>query len=302
VTPMSRQLPNGAAAVQWSIDTLKTHGVKVDAGKWQGVPTEGKPDLITLEILDLDVCFPIPHTMQDAQDQLTPNLPWAEDHFHERVSRVPSNPGEQYKNWPWWRGQEDVTRAYHETQGQSFQFSHTYQERFWPKHAGGPYGKHNTKGLDHDRSYSRSEGRLGIRYRYGDLDDVVNLLRREPQTRQAYFPIFFPEDTGATHGGRIPCTLGYHFLLRSGLLHCWYEIRSCDAVRHFRDDLYLATRLVQWVIAELVEKELRQSSSAAVTGSGPGLDSEQVWVDVEPGTMFFKAHSFHVHMGDRHLL
>jgi thymidylate synthase len=109
-------------------------------------------------------------------------------------------------------------------------------------------------------------------------------------TRQAYFPIFFPEDTGAVHGGRIPCTLGYHFLLRSGLLHCWYEIRSCDAVRHFRDDLYLATRLVQWVVAELVEKET------------PRSDREQVWVDVNPGTMFFKAHSFHVHMGDRHLL
>jgi thymidylate synthase len=87
----------------------------------------------------------------------------------------------------------------------------------------------------------------GIRYEYGDLDDVVNLLYEHPFTRQATFPIFFPEDTGAVHGGRIPCTLHYHFLRRGDSLHLWYAIRSCDAVRHFRDDVYMATRLCQWV-------------------------------------------------------
>lgn len=281
-------MPSGAAAVQWSIDALKTHGTKVDAGKWQGVPTEGKPDLVTLELLDLDVCFSMPHEMIDAQDQLTPNLPWAEDHFQERVSRVPSNPGTEYKNWPWWRGQEGKTQAASPGYGEldtmppPFRFDHTYQERFWPKMAGW-----NSEELRDE--FGRPH--KGIRYEYGDLDDVVNMLFEDPQTRQAYFPIFFPEDTGAVHGGRIPCSLGYHFLLRRGLLHCWYEIRSCDAVRHFRDDLYLAVRLVQWVVAELVEKEMRMD-----------LHQPQLWVDVNPGTMFFKAHSFHVHMGDRHLL
>jgi thymidylate synthase len=115
------------------------------------------------------------------------------------------------------------------------------------------------------------------------LGDVIDLLCRRPYTRQATLPIFFPEDTGAKHGGRIPCTLHYHFMLRNGKLHMWYPIRSCDAVRHFRDDVYMAMRLCQWVLSELREKE-------------------QVWVDVDPGVLSFTAYSFHAHMGDWHLL
>jgi hypothetical protein len=57
-------------------------------GRWQGVPTEGKPDLVTLEILDLDVCFPMASYHGGRSTPTHPNLPWAEDHFLERVSRV----------------------------------------------------------------------------------------------------------------------------------------------------------------------------------------------------------------------
>lgn len=270
---MARHFPNAGAAIAWSIDLLKNRGGTVDPGRWQGVPTEGKPDLVTKELLNVDISFAIADTMPELIEQIKPNMPWAENHFQERVSRDPSNPGEEYKNWPWWRGQDAASMVDFDSEGWQ-KFTHTYQERFWPKKARYP---------------EASDSQLGIRYAYGDLDDVVKMLFKDPQTRQAYLPIFFPEDTGAVHGGRIPCTLGYHFLLRHRLLHCWYDIRSCDAVRHFRDDLYLAARLVQWVIAELYEMEMRS-------------DSPQVWVDVNPGTLFFKAHSFHVHMGDYHLL
>jgi thymidylate synthase len=143
-----------------------------------------------------------------------------------------------------------------------FKFTHTYQERFWPKDL-----------LN-----------VGIRWGPGDLDDVVGLLSSSPLTRQAYLPIFFPEDTGAVHGGRIPCTLGYYFLVRDRLLHLWYEIRSCDAVRHFRDDLYLAARLQLWVLERLQEI------------------APEYWRSVQPGTFHFHAYSFHVHHGDLHLL
>jgi hypothetical protein len=115
------------------------------------------------------------------------------------------------------------------------------------------------------------------------------MLLHSPYTRQATFPIFFPEDTGAD-GRRIPCTLHYHFLLRNNQLHLWYPIRSCDLVRHFRDDLYLACRLLLWVLEELRERELR-------------TDNPQLWMDVDPGTLFFTAYSFHVHYGDlRHVI
>ena len=284
-------------AINYAILRLKADGVDVDAGHWQGVATQGKPDLVTREILDLHLKFLMPVTRDEAQWGIKPNLPWAEDHFQERVGRKPTNPGEEYKNWPWWRGQDEQTRIAGPT-GQEPQFTHTYQERFWPKRANvedPPSDSHLTE-IGREAWY---RSRMGVRYPYGDLDDVVNLLRREPQTRQAYLPIFFPEDTGAVHGGRIPCSLGYHFLLRRERLHCWYDIRSCDAVRHFRDDLYLAVRLVQWIIGELQDFETEGKPHSMI---GPTHPDERVWQDVEPGTLHFKAHSFHVHKGDSYLL
>lgn len=278
-----RYVSIGSAAHD-SIIVLKRRGEKVDAGHWQGVKTGGRPDLVTQEYLNLSFECPIPAGAQSLANELTVyedhhlNLPWVEDHFQERVSRDPSNPGVEFANWPHWKGQVEATQTYHE--GRKLQFTHTYQERFWPKAAGDSVG---------GRNWDEGETNTGIRYEYGDLDDVIDLLRREPHTRQATFPIFFPEDTGAVHGGRIPCTLHYHFLLRDHRLHLWYAIRSCDAYRHFYDDLYMACRLCHFVLSELVEREMRS-------------DAPQTWVDVDPGTLYFTAYSFHVHMGDRHLL
>jgi hypothetical protein len=239
----------------------------------------------------MNVAFRVtmPHSLQELRDAIKPNLPWADDHFEERVSRVPSNPGEQYKNWPWWRGLGQEKKAMTEVRtptigitkegevesfAYDYLFTHTYQERFWPREGG-------------DGEYKPR----GIRYEYGDLDDVVSLLVRSPHSRQAYLPIFFPEDTGAVHGGRIPCTLGYHFLLRSDRFHLWYDIRSCDAVRHFRDDVYLAARLAFWVL-----DELKQRSAIGKPPASP------TWDKVRPGVFTFHTHSFHVHKGDLHHL
>lgn len=244
-------------ALAYSIGQLVKFGQEVDTGHWQGVETEGRPDMVTDEVRNLSWVAKMPEVREEAAIMIQPNLPWAEDHFRERVSRAPTNPGEQYKNWPWWGGQMRQTSA--GTESDRFIFTHTYQERFWPKRTNGHYNH-------------------GIRYRFGDLDDVVRLLDQHPFTRQATLPIFFPEDTGAVHGGRIPCTLHYHFLRRGNALHLWYPIRSCDAVRHFRDDIYMSVRLAQWMIEELN------------------------WVEVRPGDLHFTAYSFHVHRGDKHVL
>lgn len=272
-------------AVGNSIHSLKEYGQIVDSGHWQGVPTEGRPDLVTKELCNVAWAASIPGTIEALANAVGPNLPWADDHFEERVSRVPSNPGEQYKNWPWW-APEKTASSWTEDK-----FTHTYQERFWPKWAG--YDKHthksNTRGAP-----GYKDGILGgIRYTYGDLDDVVNLLVREPMTRQATFPIFFPEDTGAVHGGRIPCTLHYHFMLRNNQLHLWYPIRSCDAVRHFRDDVYMACRLCYWMIKACGDRARGLEEQG---GYSPWLEPPK------PGFLHFSAYSFHVHMGDYHLL
>jgi len=246
------------AAIDHLVDQLKIHGALVDAGRWQGVPTEGHPDLVTLELMDVAFKVPVSHDLTVLREEIKPNLPWADEHFEERVSRIPSNPGNAYLNWPHWQGQQVQSMA-------GDIFTHTYQERFWPT-----------------KIPALADG---IRYPYGDADSVVGLLRQDPYSRQATLPIFFPEDTGAVHGGRIPCTLHYHFMLRNGRLHMWYAIRSCDAVRHFRDDLYMAARLLLWVLSEL-----RYESA------------DDFWGEIEPGWLSFHCYSFHVHKGDLHQL
>jgi hypothetical protein len=258
-------LPNLAAAIAFSKALLMERGTVVDTGTWQGVPTEGHPDLQTLEFLDLAWVAPIPDTINHLREEVGPNLPWVDEHFEERVGRKPTNPGLAYKNWPWWHpSKEGVTQ-------EGEKFTHTYQERIWPKKAGVDI-------VASDPDYGANRG---IRYLYGDLDDVVDLLRDIPTTRQAYLPIFFPEDTGAVHRGRTPCTIGYQFLVRNDQLHCFYMIRSCDLVRHFRDDIYLAARLAMWVLNELGEKD-------------------EQWGAIDIGNLSFHCFSFHVHKGDLH--
>lgn len=223
---------------------------RVKTETWQGLSTANRPELETYE--QLFVSFKVPLRKKNLNHwryDINPDLPWADDHFAERVSGAPLNPPPSEAWWP------------HAASNAAFKkdgiFSHTYPERFWPRHAGRDDPGNNQ----------------GIRFRYGDLNDVVELLRREPLTRQAYLPIFFPEDTGAHHRERIPCTLGYHFIRRNGHLHTVYYLRSCDFYRHFRNDLYFAVRLNLWMI-------------------------EQLWADVLPGTFVIHITSLHLFVND----
>jgi thymidylate synthase len=198
-------------------------------------------------------------------------------------------PASSTRTGRWWDPNLDEWTAFShwDKRTETFRFDHTYQERIWPKWAG-----HNTM-----RDHGRAEWakKAGIRYEYGDLDDVVALLRREPFTRQAYLPIWFPEDTGVVFGGRAPCTLGYHFMRRTNRLHMWYDIRSCDFVRHFRNDLYLASRLLLWVLEQLTVRFHEWKMSDPKT-----MSLENQWTNVMPGYLYFCAHSLHYFKGDEH--
>ncbi len=215
------------------------NGVMLDRGEWQAKTGTGFDRVLEAQnvTLQCEVSISVPAW----QEKVQPNLPWAEDHFMERVSGEPLNPGEQYKNWPYFEAQG----ADHLGGGK---FSHTYMERFWPKYArSGIRGKGGEYGM-----------LRGIRAWYGDLNDLVELLIARPMTRQAYLPIWFPEDLTASHeGARVPCTLGYHFQRRplgrspSGGVHALditYFMRSCDWFRYLRDDVYMAGRLLQWIV------------------------------------------------------
>lgn len=248
-----------------SFQTAAAYPVKSE--KWQGMSTADKPELEMREMLFPSLKVPLRglEDLQHWRDDIKPNLPFADVHFLERISGVPSNPGEAWKIWPWGNAADK-----HRTAGEKF--THTYQERFWPKNAGSkdPAMAHN-----HTNYFPL----YGIRYEYGDLDDVVALLHREPLTRQAYLPVWFPEDTGVLHGGRVPCTLGYHFINRHDYLHVSYGIRSCDFIRHFRDDCYLAVRLTLLILDRLRRLDKR-------------------WDTVKPGLFRMEIGSFHIFIND----
>lgn len=217
---------------------MLNEGVRIHPAHWQGIDISQRADAEMVELLnvDLDVDLRGISSLDHWRTECQPNLPWADEHFEERVGGSPLNPPPSWVRWPW-ANSADKFRA-------SEKFNHTYPERYWPKYAEGGLVEH------HGPAARIRSPHRGIRHEYGDLNDVVDLLRKDPLTRQAYLPIFFPEDTGVGDGGRKPCTLGYQFILRGDKLHVYYPMRSCDLLRHFRDDCYLTVRLALWVLEQ----------------------------------------------------
>lgn len=237
------------------------HAKLIHRGRVHAQDVSQRPEFATYELSNVVMTYPMPVILSDSQRFMEPNLPWAEDHFLERVSGEPLNPAPSEKWWPF----NQNKNAQHKDKNQKF--SHTYPERFWPKHAettrkvpegfsgSGEIVGQKLIGFDGNLAadmgkWEKSTNR-GIRYDYGDLNDLVKQLEHDPFTRQAYLPVWFPEDTGAVHGGRVPCSLGYHFISRNGTIDCNYYMRSCDFFRHFRDDAYMAVRLTQWICGRL---------------------------------------------------
>jgi len=164
-----------------------------------------------------------------------PDLPWAEEHFQERVSGIPHNPPPSSMRWPWYSEKERAKFQHGEAQ----RFDHTYPERYWPDRMDNCLNDWGADSLD------------GA----GNLNDVAALLRRDPWTRQAFLPVWFPEDTGVQHGQRVPCTLGYHFVRNKTQLDINYFIRSCDLTRHFLNDIYMTGRLLHWMVENVQNGE-----------------------------------------------
>lgn len=213
-------------------------------GEWQS-QTSVEGANVTYEVLNATFEMVMPANQNKAAEMVGANLPWAEDHFQERVSGEPLNPPPSNAWWPF----AQAGNALHKSEEK---FSHTYPERYWPKFA-------NIEGTT-DKGRQVFVPHIGTRFEYGDLGNVVDLLRKSPYTRQAYLPVWFPEDTGSASGQRVPCTLGYQFLIRPDAqgvdrLHVSYLMRSCDFLRHLPDDIYMTIRLAQWVRDRLISAD-----------------------------------------------
>ena len=225
--------PNFEAAIARVDASMQHQSRRIHTDRWQGIDISSRPEAEMIEILNWDFRVPMYGEKLDRyQQEIQPNLPWADDHFEERIGGKPVNPGETWMSWPW----AQTAASFQDGKGR---FEINYMERYWA----GEWFEDTPK-------EGQTNLLTGIRGRpYGDLTSIIDLLARDPLTRQAYLPIFFPEDTGG--GGRAPCSLGYHWLMRGGFLHVFYPIRSCDYYRHFRDDIYLTVRLTIWLLDQL---------------------------------------------------
>lgn len=247
--------------ISWTAQQMYDYSYEVHTEKWQGKEIKHDPKYTMIETLNLSFSCQMSSHLKEIGEQIKPNFAWADEHFEERVGGLPLNPPPSHVRWPY--AQKNNAEF-----GGLEKFSHTYPERIWPKFAS-------------DIPNSKMSG---IRYEYGDFNDVVELMSREPFTRQAFLPIWFPEDTGSVTGERVPCTIGYHFIRRGDWVHVVYYIRSCDFFRHFRDDIYLCAKKVFWLIEKLREKD------------------PENWDNVKPGILTMHITSLHAWAVEKSLL
>ncbi len=247
--------------IKWTAQQMYDYSYEVHTEKWQGKEIKHDPKYTMIETLNLSFSCQMSSHLKEIGEQIKPNFAWADEHFEERVSGLPLNPPPSHVRWPY--AQKNNAEF-----GGLEKFSHTYPERIWPKFAS-------------DIPNSKMSG---IRYEYGDFNDVVELMSREPFTRQAFLPIWFPEDTGSVTGERVPCTIGYHFIRRGDWVHVVYYIRSCDFFRHFRDDIYLCAKKVFWLIEKLREKD------------------PENWNHIKPGMLTMHITSLHAWASEKSLL
>jgi len=161
----------------------------------------------------LDVVY----TVTDPKlEDLEPHQPWADIEFEDRISLEVRNPGNAWKALPevW----EPMMEKHYGADEPGYKtFSYTYNERMTCQ-----------------------------------LRDILNELKTNPNSREAYLAIWNPVlDPFRIGRRRIPCTLGYQFFLRNGELQLTYLQRSCNFKKHYQDDVYLARKLQEWVAKEI---------------------------------------------------
>tara|TARA_A100001037_G_scaffold306306_1_gene350590 strand:- start:2596 stop:3309 length:714 start_codon:yes stop_codon:yes gene_type:complete len=76
----------------------------------------------------------------------------------------------------------------------------------------------------------------------GNVEAITRHLIKNPESRQLWVPIWWNHEdhVNRDEGHRVPCSLGYHFMMRNYKLHMHYVMRSCDFYKHWAKDVILA--------------------------------------------------------------
>lgn len=200
---------------------LAEMGIVVRPATMQDKYVKGNPDYETRELQNYSYC------LLDAKSQDIPGViqPWADAEFEERVTdpffSVRSEDGEEMSNLDGpcfinpgkaWELRPEVWTEYLH----GGHMAYTYNELIW----------------NNDQ-----------------LTKIMNRLKQDPDSRQLWVSLWNPEKDPNFLGGlsRVPCSLGYAFQVRDGKLNMHYVMRSCDFATHFRNDVYLAIKLLEWV-------------------------------------------------------
>lgn len=149
---------------------------------------------------------------------------WADAEFEERVDPFAENPGLAYKL---------MGNIWDEFLDKNGKFDYTYSERL-----------------------NIINGSL-----LNPISEVIELLKKDHDTRKAILPIYSSQDTRFIYDGskRIPCSMYYDFLIRPDVhnepqLNICYHQRSSDLVTFFGSDVYLAWRLMEYIADEVKVK------------------------------------------------
>lgn len=195
---------------------LAEMGIVVRPATMQDKYIKGNPDYETRELQNYSYC------LLDAKSQEIPGViqPWADAEFQERVTD------------PWSRENGVIDGPFPDfiNPGKAWEL----RKEVWTEYL--------------------HEGRMA--YTYNELlwnndqvTKIINRLRGDPDSRQLWISLWNPNKDPDFLGGvsRVPCSLGYGLQVRDGKLNLHYVMRSCDFATHFRNDVYLAIRFLEWV-------------------------------------------------------
>ena len=194
---------------------LAEMGIVVRPATMQDKYIKGNPDYETRELQNYSYC------LLDAKSQDIPGViqPWADAEFEERVTD------------PWERDEWGYPRhATYLNPGKAWEL----RKEVWTEYL------HEGK-----MAYTYNE----LIWNNDQVTKIINRLKEDPDSRQLWISLWNPDKDPDFLGGvsRVPCSLGYGLQVRDGKLNLHYVMRSCDFATHFRNDVYLAIKFLEWV-------------------------------------------------------
>lgn len=194
---------------------LAEMGIVVRPATMQDKYIKGNPDYETRELQNYSYC------LLDAKSQEIPGVsqPWADAEFEERVTD------------PWER--DELGYPCHATYlnpGKAWEL----RPEVWTEYM-----------HDGRMAYTYNE----LIWNNDQVTKIINRLKEDPDSRQLWISLWNPDKDPDFLGGisRVPCSLGYGLQVRDGKLNLHYVMRSCDFATHFRNDVYLAIKFLEWV-------------------------------------------------------